>query len=191
MSSGTFAQDLRAAQSEALACLLRLMRDSLSETQVRLAAAAILRFSPPRDPLPDPAPVPPVRAEPSPTAPVPAASPAPLSPGELAALARFLPHVAPSRFTSRHTPDHWRDVLRTQARLHSSAAATSTHAPKVEPPGHSRRSDDPSFVPHAPPSFGLGASSGTPNVVRSPPPPTPPPTPPVPPRPRAAAAAPC
>lgn len=157
----SLAQAVEAAHRLALDRLTELLRTAASDREVRMAAAAILRFKPPPPPDPPPAPqriaagtsrddidrllavalaLPPkptaVRATPAAAA-APAASPTPPAPpplpppakaadsgraaphapqpplteGELAALASLLPHVRPARFTSRHSPEYWRDVL--------------------------------------------------------------------------------
>ncbi|MFN7021387.1 MAG: hypothetical protein ACK4WH_08690 [Phycisphaerales bacterium] len=142
MNPSTFSTDLRSAQAEALACLIRLMRESESESQVRLAAAAILRLRPPDEPSPE-LPSAPILDAPRtpqdqrradhPPGSNPSPAPPALSPGELAELARLLPNVAPSRFTSRHSPDHWRAVLREHIRLETA------HAARAKPPPHANR----------------------------------------------------
>ncbi|GEM_PF-1442561 len=110
-----YAEHLRAAHAEALDRLLKIIRTSESEAQVRLAAAAILRLQIPQAPLLEQtqhaAPsVTESRPETRTTLPKPTRC-APLTAGELAELSRLLPHVTPARFTSRHTPDHWRAII--------------------------------------------------------------------------------
>lgn len=153
-------QAVEAAHRLALDRLTELLRSAVSDREVRMAAAAILRFKPPPPPDPPPAPqriaagasrddidrllavalaLPPkpraVQATPAaaaaPTSPTPPAPPPPpppakaadscrvappapqppLTEGELAALAHLLPHVRPARFTTKHSPEYWRDVL--------------------------------------------------------------------------------
>lgn len=115
-----FAEHLRAAHAEALDRLLKIIRTSESEAQVRLAAAAILRLQIPQPPVPQQTrraaqSVSEVRSDSRPTPSRPTRS-TPLTAPELAELSRLLPHVAPSRFTSRHTPDHWRAIIAARQR---------------------------------------------------------------------------
>lgn len=125
------AQFVANAQLLALSRLVDLLQNAKSDREVRLAAAAILRFTPPKasaataavarprphpqPPPPDPAPL---AAPPPPrSASAPAAEP-PLTDAEIAELAAFLPAVPRRRFSRKHTPAYWRDVLAQQRRFH-------------------------------------------------------------------------
>jgi hypothetical protein len=99
------------AQTIALARLVRIVHESPDDHQARLAAEAILKLRPPEPAASDPVPArsaPPPRSPPRPE-PVPAD--APLTDDEIARLHRALPHVRPERFTRKHRPGHWRQVL--------------------------------------------------------------------------------
>lgn len=108
----TYAQRLQDAKTEVLDRLLAIVRGSTSESQVRLAAAVILRL-----PVPEGAEQQ-AEASPASTSARPARLGAPrpvvrepLTPTEFAALKALLPGVSPNRFLRKHTPDYWRDVL--------------------------------------------------------------------------------
>lgn len=57
----------------------------------------------------------------------------PLQPDELQTLATLLPHVKPSRFTSKHTPAHWRDVIARNQRISTSPPQDSAPRTKDSP----------------------------------------------------------
>lgn len=124
---------LAAAEAIALERLIAIVRDSRSEHEARLAAAAIFAV---RRSLPKPSHQPtvatlPVSArEPSPQ---PVATPepslaAPLTPAELEELSLILPSVRPERFRKPHRAAHWRAVLAEQRRLRPSAAPPTPRA---------------------------------------------------------------
>lgn len=104
------------AHTIALARLIRIVHESPDDHQARLAAEAILRLKP-AEPVVA-APTVPAQPAASPTRPRPAApiahdpaSDLPLTDDEVARLQRSLPHVRPERFTRKHRPSHWRQVL--------------------------------------------------------------------------------
>lgn len=124
--------ELRLSQAESIALdrLITIVRDSPSDHEARLAAVAIFTIrrhleSPaaaehahPPDPQPPASlPTPPPRPKPDNT---------PLTPDELARLARLLPNVKPQRFLKKHAPAHWRAVLHRHA---STIAPTGPPSP--------------------------------------------------------------
>lgn len=102
------------AQTIALARLVRIVHESPDDHQARLAAEAILKLRPPEPAAAAPAPARSASPPPAPPWSEPAPTPpadAPLTDDEIARLHRALPHVRPERFTRKHRPGHWRQVL--------------------------------------------------------------------------------
>lgn len=126
---------LTVAQDESLDRLLRIVRESPSDREARLAAAVILRMKPAEldaiaaPPQPAAAAAAPVKARPSPA---PSES-APLTLDEVTELCLRLPHVDPSRFVTKHTPDYWRAIIADWHRPASNRAAANTGPPKLKP----------------------------------------------------------
>lgn len=88
----TLSAVLQAAQLVAIERLVRIVRDSPSEREARLAAQALLKTNPNTVAQPEAKPDPGLTTE------------------ELAHLRRLLPHTRPERF-SRRAPAYWRTML--------------------------------------------------------------------------------
>lgn len=118
--SATLADLVNHAQVLAIQKLTRLLQTCDDPAEVRRIASVILRFKLPKPAAaaqarrpaaaPDPTPPPPITPPPASVAAIPPTLPPHLTPDELAALRRLLPHLRPERF-SRRDPAYWRSIL--------------------------------------------------------------------------------
>ncbi|MFN7020306.1 MAG: hypothetical protein ACK4WH_03130 [Phycisphaerales bacterium] len=129
---------LSLAESIALDRLIAIARDAESDHEARLAAVAIFNIRRRCDDAAAANSSAPAEARPTQPPPPPAPplghsqAHAPLTPEELAQLALALPNVKPQRFLNKHSPAHWRDVLRRHQ------PRTTSHTPlsaATGPPG--------------------------------------------------------
>lgn len=126
MSPLTFNSFLVAAHTKALETLVKLLETADDPKEIHLIASAILRMKPlstESDARTTPALDPggqSIQAGPVPEPPLPANTP--LTADELDALALLLPSVRRERFTARHTPAYWREVLTRNTRQAAKAA---------------------------------------------------------------------
>ena len=128
MSPLTFNSFLVAAHTKALETLVKLLETADDPKEIRLIASAILRMKPlsidaesEAEVLPDSG-SPTTQTDTAPKQPLSNPANAPLTADELDALARLLPSVRRERFTAKHTPAYWRDVLTRNTRQAAKAA---------------------------------------------------------------------